>query len=596
MVALEQKQKIEIIIGLFLFGGIVGYVLIPMAFSADTIILTTKDGGVPDSCAPASGLVLAQNLTDLCDVVIITPATNQLISYNGSHWVNTNEAVLQQNATCANIGSGSIICASYLDNNLNFKSLVSGVGVSLSNDSDTITITNSSPDNTVCANVGSGSQIYKDGECNFRTIGYGTGITLTNGTDVITVNNSLPEVTACSNDGHGAGNVCNGSNVHLKGIASGTNIAVTQNGTDVIISNTGGTESTTAFNVGNGANIFKNQTSAILYFKTLLVGSGISISNSTNTITFTNSLPEATVCSNTGSSLDAIVCNGGNVALKGFKESTGIDIVNNTNDVTIKTKFANGTGISITGSTTQTFTNTGVISNSCSSGISCSGTNPSAFTNSGVTSNVAGAGISVSGATGAVTVSNTGVLSMTSGDTNSLTFSASTGAITATPNWKKLCDVTASGGETSLTCTLSSSEQNLMVFGVISFDTDTTTVMRMRFNGDSGNNYAVRTGTNGGADTTTINDNGMVLIPSSSTAGNMFYVQQRCIDMASAIEKNCSGNRVTSANGAGNVPSRTENSMKWANTASRITSVAFVRSAGTGVFQSGNEIMVWGGS
>lgn len=52
------------------------------------------------------------------------------------------------------------------------------------------------------------------------------------------------------------------------------------------------------------------------------------------------------------------------------------------------------------------------------------------LTNAGVTSNVAGTGISVSGATGAVTIGNTGVLSLTQGATAGVTVTASTGAIT----------------------------------------------------------------------------------------------------------------------------------------------------------------------
>ena len=51
------------------------------------------------------------------------------------------------------------------------------------------------------------------------------------------------------------------------------------------------------------------------------------------------------------------------------------------------------------------------------------------ITNSGVTSNVAGTGITVSGATGAVTITNAGVTSIT-GTTNQVTASAGTGAVT----------------------------------------------------------------------------------------------------------------------------------------------------------------------
>ncbi|MDB5189452.1 MAG: uncharacterized protein JWL82_409, partial [Parcubacteria group bacterium] len=69
-----------------------------------------------------------------------------------------------------------------------------------------------------------------------------------------------------------------------------------------------------------------------------------------------------------------------------------------------------GTGVSVTGG--QSVIGSGLV-----------------ITNTGVTSNVAGTGISVSGATGAVTINNTGVLSL-AGTANQITASAATGAIT----------------------------------------------------------------------------------------------------------------------------------------------------------------------
>lgn len=368
-----------------------------------------------------------------------------------------------------------------------------------------------------------------------------------NGTQWINVNSVIfNDTTTCDNLGSGI-IICalaNDGNLSLRTLVSSTGISITNSSTEITIENTL-PESTSASNVGNGANVFKNQTSAILYFKTILGGTGITVTNSTNTITLTNSLPESTVCSNTGSSLDATICNGSNVALKGMKESTGIDIVNNTNDITFKTKFANGTGISITGSTIQTFT-------------------------------------------------NTGVTSLTSDDTNTLTFSSPSGAVTATPTIKKLCKAVATGGETSLTCTLSSNQEILMIMVDVTQTGDTNTVLRMQFNADGGNNYATRSSTNGGADATTGSISGIVVLPSGTTGSQYVHNNYRCIDIASGQEKHCYGERTTASNGAGNVPSRVETASKWANTANSITSVVITRTAGTGTMEAGNNIIVWG--
>lgn len=76
---------------------------------------------------------------------------------------------------------------------------------------------------------------------------------------------------------------------------------------------------------------------------------------------------------------------------------------------------------------------TPVTSNVAGTGINVSGaTGAVTISNSGVTSNVAGTGISVSGATGAVTVTNTGVTSAVAG--TGISVSGSTGAVTISKN------------------------------------------------------------------------------------------------------------------------------------------------------------------
>jgi hypothetical protein len=238
-----------------------------------------------------------------------------------------------------------------------------------------------------------------------------------------------------------------------------------------------------------------------------------------------------------------ILCGGGNVNIKTLKAGLGLSISNTTNDVTYKTNFVNGTGISITGTTSQTFT-------------------------------------------------NTGVTSLTSGDTNSLTFDVSTGAVTATPILKKLCEAVATGGETTLTCTLSASQQYLWIRGGISYNADTSTVIRMRFNGDGGNNYSYRNELNGAADSTTLSTSGFSIV--GATASQINYIHFSCTDFISSQEKFCTGFRTFSVSGAGSAPAKSVWAAKWANTANDITSVSFERSAGTGTFEANNFLAVWG--
>src|SRR6185503_9149460 len=151
-----REKKLEITIGLFLLAGIIAWLVIPMSFQDTTIILESGTGGAPVSCLPGGGLVLAQNLTDLCDVTIISPTTDQLIKFNGSQWVNVDSAFITTNATCTNLGTGTIICASDIDNVLGFKSLVELNGIDITNSSSEIFIRNTG---VLSANAGTGISV-----------------------------------------------------------------------------------------------------------------------------------------------------------------------------------------------------------------------------------------------------------------------------------------------------------------------------------------------------------------------------------------------------------------------------------------------------
>lgn len=78
---------------------IISLLLIPSQ-SDDTIFFIKEDNsGAPTPCTGNLGLVLAQNFTDLCDVTIINPATDEIVSYNGSQWVNIDSTTL----ACTNL-------------------------------------------------------------------------------------------------------------------------------------------------------------------------------------------------------------------------------------------------------------------------------------------------------------------------------------------------------------------------------------------------------------------------------------------------------------------------------------------------------------
>ena len=96
---------------------------------------------------------------------------------------------------------------------------------------------------------------------------------------------------------------------------------------------------------------------------------------------------------------------------------------------------------------------------------------------------------------------------------------------------------------------------------------------RFRFNSDSGNNYAVRTSNNGGADFTDVNFSRMQNFISGSD-GDRFQVNY--LFNISSEEKLIISFHVTNvSSGAGTAPQRSEAVGKWANTSSQITDIRY---------------------
>lgn len=201
------------------------------------------------------------------------------------------------------------------------------------------------------------------------------------------------------------------------------------------ISNTGvlslqGDTGALSFTAGTGIGI-----SGLTFTNTGIIsasaGSGISVSG-TNPLTIENT-GVLSLQGDTGAlSLGA----GSGIGISGLTISnTGVLGVggSTTSYLTGNIEFKSGSGISIAQSTTAiTVGNTGVLSLQgdtgalslgAGTGIGISGLT---ISNTGVTSLGAGSGISVSGSTGGITVGNTGVLSL-QGDTGALSFTAGTG-------------------------------------------------------------------------------------------------------------------------------------------------------------------------
>lgn len=166
---------------------------------------------------------------------------------------------------------------------------------------------------------------------------------------------------------------------------------------------------------------------------------------------------------------------------------------------------------------------------------------------------------------------------------------ASTGA-NAGIWWEELGRTTASG--TTDTITVSGLEPRTFLKVIFLVINSGTITPLMRFNGDSGANYATRYSANGAGDVANTGGSGVEALFGgvAETELGVFDVlniatQEKLIVTHQTIRRGTAG--------AGNFPSRLETFGKWANTTSSVSSVSMVNT-NTGDFASGSEVIVLG--
>lgn len=156
--------------------------------------------------------------------------------------------------------------------------------------------------------------------------------------------------------------------------------------------------------------------------------------------------------------------------------------------------------------------------------------------------------------------------------------------------WEELGRTTLSVASDTISVTSIAARRYLKVLFFVAA-TSGTINSRLQFNNDTGNNYAERSSSNGGADGTSSSNTNVGLTQSAST--NFRYGEATILNVATQ-EKLVIGH-VTEAgiSGAGNVPTRAEMAGKWANTSNQITRIDLIN-IGTGDFAIGSEVVILG--
>lgn len=155
--------------------------------------------------------------------------------------------------------------------------------------------------------------------------------------------------------------------------------------------------------------------------------------------------------------------------------------------------------------------------------------------------------------------------------------------------WEEIGRTTLSSAGDTITVSSIPVRKYLRII-VYTVATGGTTDLRLRFNNDSGSNYAHRESSNGGADTTAVSQTSILV---SGTAARTYLYTVDVLNVATQ-EKYTSGFRVDTTAGAGNAPNKTEQTAKWANTTDQITRVDILNTGGTGDYAIGSEVVVLG--
>jgi hypothetical protein len=154
-------------------------------------------------------------------------------------------------------------------------------------------------------------------------------------------------------------------------------------------------------------------------------------------------------------------------------------------------------------------------------------------------------------------------------------------------SWERLATVTLGSANNTIASGTITAKRYLRIEGYI-IKSSSSTELTLRFNNDSGSNYARRKNSNGGSDGTDIGSTKLELIGGEATPS--YFTM--CIANIADREKLCITDVSRSATGAGTAPDRIENFSKWSNTSAQITQIDFLSVSST--FAADSIVTIWG--
>lgn len=258
---------------------------------------------------------------------------------------------LGEKNTSSNAGTGAGLALPKAGSNLPFKSLVAGANITFDIGPNTITINGAAGGDgevtgeaNTASNIGGGYGWFaqKSGvDLQFKSIVAGTNVTLSQDASTITVGvPNIGEANTSSNVGGAVGlaKAKVGVNLPFKTLVPGRHITLTSMTDTVMIASTDTGEANTASNLGvTGEGVFAQKSGVDLQFKKLKAGSNVSITSNSESVTISSTdTGEANTASNQGSGEGLVMAKSGvDLPFKTIKAGTNITLSSTANELTI---------------------------------------------------------------------------------------------------------------------------------------------------------------------------------------------------------------------------------------------------------------------
>ena len=267
--------------------------------NANDIVITnnaTGEANTSSNAGTGAGLALPKNVFDL-PFKSIKAGTNITIIENPED-IEIIAASAGEANTASNLGAGQGLFAQKVGVDLQFKSIIAGTNITISQTGTDITINAAgggggpAGEANTSSNVGIGLELAlpKNGvDLPFRTLSAGSNVSLVysgSSEEIVISATDTGEDNTASNLGTGEGVFAQkvAQDLQFKSLVAGTLVTLTPSANEILIDVAATGETNTASNVGGGAESFLQKVGVDLQFRTIVAGANVTVTELADTI------------------------------------------------------------------------------------------------------------------------------------------------------------------------------------------------------------------------------------------------------------------------------------------------------------------------